>query len=153
MGIYDKPIKSMIDKKNLKISIIDESKKSNVVLNSSDLVEKRECDFGYCEGTFVNGLLYGDGLIYMNCGISFSGAFINGLLNGHGKIEFDTGTIYEGKFVNNLLNGYGKIHFSSGLKYEGTFVDNILNGYGTITKEYGTVCEGVLVNGSLLQIK
>jgi hypothetical protein len=101
------------------------------------------------EGSFVDGLLNGEGKIFSEDVLWEEGLFVEGVLNGEGKI-YSNGTIsQEGCFVNRILNGEGKIYSDGELFQEGYFVNRILNGEGKIYSDGELYQEGIFKNGEL----
>ena len=125
------------------------------------------------EGIFLNGFLFGQGMVIFSNGeiISgnfeknklngegehyrmdqsiYKGQFKNGKYNGKGKEVFNEGNIFEG-FFSEGLKKYGTFEFKNGSKYSGEFSNNIFDGKGKYTwpnkKEYDGIWKDGKMNG------
>lgn len=77
---------------------------------------------------------HGNGMIFNQSKLRYSGEFINGKKHGFGN-EFNSNgeIIYKGQFRNNKRHGYGN-EFKSNYEYEGQWVNNMKNGEGCLYK-------------------
>lgn len=126
------------------------------------------------EGTLKNGMLSGNGKIYVNGKLSREGSFADGKLNGHGTAyvkgntctgEFKNGepwnakgvyplsimehAVYNGTWTNGAPNGPGTVEFTNkNEKIDGTFY-NGLNGTICWIYDDGRRYEGEMTNGML----
>ena len=104
------------------------------------------------EGIFMNGFLFGQGLIIFSNGEILKGNFIKNYLNGAGEHIRKDKSRYIGEFRNGKYSGigqeifpdeskfegfftegekkYGKYEWKNGSKYEGEFKNNIFHGKG-----------------------
>ena len=104
------------------------------------------------EGIFINGFLFGRGLVIFSNGEMISGNFDKNNLDGSGEHYRKDNTIYRGNFKNGKYNGigkeifedgsvfdgffsegqkkYGKYEFKNGSKYHGEFLNNVFHGKG-----------------------
>jgi hypothetical protein len=104
------------------------------------------------EGIFLNGFLFGYGIIIFSNGEILKGNFVNNSLNGRGEHIRKDQSKYTGEFRNGKYNGfgvenysdgsvfegfftegekkYGKYEWKNGSKYNGEFSDNVFNGKG-----------------------
>ena len=104
------------------------------------------------EGDIIDGFPNGEGTITMKDDkeiISKSGTFVNGLLNGEGKIKAHKYTL-QGTFADGKLNGNGVKKITEKdkrLTYYGVFKDNELHGEGKIMYDNGNTYAGTFVNG------
>ena len=89
------------------------------------------------QGTFVNGLLEGEGSYTCVDGSKYTGSFRKGLFSGRGIFASADGYRYTGEFEDDTFNGYGIFETNEGLKYEGGFRDGTFNGEGTLWNENG----------------
>jgi hypothetical protein len=73
-------------------------------------------------GYLKAGKPHGQGKLAYGDSYSLQGSFINGILHGKGVIN-DGGNLMEGLFVTNTLQGSGKMTFKTGLSMKGHFLD------------------------------
>lgn len=69
------------------------------------------------EGTFVDGLLSGQGVHVDAAGNRYEGEFRAGKPNGIGRLAVTTGEIYTGPFVDGLKHGTGETRLTGGSAY------------------------------------
>ena len=99
----------------------------------------------FLRGEFVNGEL-SSGVVYWSSGTIETGTFIDGELFGDGLVEWGEGDVYEGVFDDGDLIE-GKKIFTSGVILEGTYKDNTIYGLGTKILENEFTFEGFFVEG------
>lgn len=100
------------------------------------------------KGTFINGLLEGQGEYNAVNGFHSEGAYKNGLRNGQGMFIDADGNSYKGNFVDDLPDGQGKITFADGETLEGEFKNGKPNGYCTYKDAQGNILQqGTWVDG------
>ena len=107
------------------------------------------------EGIFINGFLFGQGIVIFSNGEIVFGNFVKNNLNGYGEHYRKDKSIYRGQFKNGKYNEsgkeyfldgsffdgfysdgsktYGTYEFKNGSKYVGDFLDNAFHGKGTYT--------------------
>jgi len=88
----------------------------------------------------------------MVSGHTYEGTFINGLKEGHGIVYYAGGTSHKGNFVNNAIEGIGKTVYNNEAFYEGEFKKNFRHGVGKLVTNVNTV-EGVWKNNLRVSIK
>lgn len=87
-------------------------------------------------GEYKDGLPHGRGILYYSSqyGIkSYDGTWINGVMDGEGTLILNTGDKYVGKFKDGQANGYGILYYANGKLYEGDWQNNELHGKGKLT--------------------
>jgi hypothetical protein len=85
------------------------------------------------EGDIAQAVITGNGVLYRDGVMLYSGAFVEGSYNGAGKLYAPTGTlVYEGTFANNLYEGQGKLYEAGRLRYSGDFVGGVFEGAGRL---------------------
>jgi len=92
------------------------------------------------EGIFINGFLFGEGLVIFSNGEILTGTFKSNILDGNGKHVRKDESVYKGEFKNGKYNGIGNEVFKDGSIFEGFFTEG--------EKKYGTY---VFKNGSKYQ--
>jgi hypothetical protein len=78
------------------------------------------------------------------------GTFLGGVMFGEGKITYGDGRVLQGKFAWNELLGEGIATWPDGRRYEGNFCRSRSMGRGTYTHADGTVDEGMFEPGAKL---
>ncbi len=81
------------------------------------------------KGNFINNCLNGKGEHYRKDDSKYTGEFRNGKYNGYGKEEYTDGSVFEGFFTEGEKK-YGKYEWKNGSKYNGEFLDNVFHGKG-----------------------
>lgn len=100
-------------------------------------------------GEVVYGAAGGQGSIYSEYKLVYTGAFSDGKMNGEGTLYYSNGGKATGTFKNDKLNGRGKQYDANGkLKYEGMFADGKIDGEGIYYLSNGDMFEGVSEAGS-----
>ena len=107
------------------------------------------------EGIFLDGLLFGQGIVIFSNGEIVIGNFVKNILEGNGEHFRKDKSYYKGQFKNGKYNGvgkeiledgsvfegifadgqkkYGEYKFKNGSKYQGEFLDNEFHGKGKYT--------------------
>ncbi|MCL1803286.1 MAG: protein kinase [Eubacteriaceae bacterium] len=98
-------------------------------------------------GSFIGGLLTGEGFIKCTDGSRYSGNFSKGLLQGKGSGFFDNGNTYFGDFLNGKFHGIGTYTYADGLTFEGDFSDGKMSGQGLFTWPNGDSFNGGVEDG------
>lgn len=99
------------------------------------------------EGSFINGIWNGKGVLKTNEGDIYEGDFVNGKLQGKGMFKYSNGDVYVGEFLNGRPGGKGIFKYSNGYVYEGVLTDGIPNGMGVMKYLNGDIYEGEWVKG------
>lgn len=99
------------------------------------------------EGIFLNGFLFGQGIVIFSNGEIITGNFIKNLLNGNGEHYRKDKSIYKGQFKNGKYNGNGKETFLDDSFFEGFFSDG-LKKYGTYIFKNGSKYKGEFFNNT-----
>lgn len=122
------------------------------------------------QGSFIDGVAYGQGKFTLSNGTQMEGRFVQDLLNGYvsykdangdryegeawqdywdgqGTYTFADGEVHSGEFMYGSLNGYGTMTLVDGYKYKGEFMDHLPNGYGIATSSDVTSYSGEFVDG------
>ena len=92
------------------------------------------------KGKFVNGEYEGEGVLIDEAkGIKMIGTFAAGQLHGKGKVTtLDDELCHEGTYVNGLLHGHGvEYNWNGGISYEGDFQEGERRGRGKMYDEMG----------------
>lgn len=97
------------------------------------------------EGIFLNGFLYGHGIVICSNGEIISGNFIKNNINGDGEHIRADQSIYKGQFKNGKYNGMGREIFPDGNYFEGFFSDGVKK-YGTYEFKNGSKYNGEFLN-------
>ena len=123
------------------------------------------------EGLFLNGLLFGQGLVIFSNGEILTGIFQRNILNGNGEHYRKDESIYKGEFKNGKYNGigneiykdgsvfegfftdgekkYGSYEFKNGSKYQGEFKNNLFEGKGKYSWTIKKFYDGNWKNGKM----
>lgn len=124
----------------------------NVALRGELMLE-----LGRYVGEYKNGKPHGRGILYYSSqyGIkSYDGTWINGVMEGEGTIIWKDGDKYVGNFKNGQKEGYGIYHFANGLLYEGDLQNDKIHGKGKLTYPANDECdrkyyEGEFISGAM----
>jgi hypothetical protein len=126
--------------------------------------EKTGCTYGNCEngkgtylysngyqyeGSFINGLREGRGLLKGPDGSWYDGMWAKDKFHGQGTHVWPNGAKYTGAWENGVQNGYGIYFYTNGDKYTGYFSDNLFQGQGKYTWADGTSESGLYEKGEL----
>jgi hypothetical protein len=85
------------------------------------------------EGDIAQAIITGNGVLYQDGAVRYSGAFVEGIYNGAGMLYASSGAlVYEGAFANNLYEGQGKLYEAGHLRYSGDFVAGVFEGMGRL---------------------
>ena len=98
-------------------------------------------------GSFVDGLVQGDGKYEEPDGDAYTGGFKNGLRSGQGTLTLKNGETYIGDYKNHFLNGKGTVIYADGGVYEGNFTDGVIDGAGKYRYPDGGIYEGDFKGG------
>ena len=97
------------------------------------------------EGIFLNGFLFGQGIVIFSNGEIVTGNFVKNNLNGAGEHYRKDKSIYRGEFKNGKYNNLGKESFIDGSFFEGFFKDGSKS-YGTFEFKNGNKYKGEFLN-------
>lgn len=78
---------------------------------------------------------------------TYTGSFLNGVIQGNGNMSYDNGEIYSGKFVSGQPNGLGKWLYIDSSVYEGIVLNGKPNGLGVFKQKNGVTYNGQFKNG------
>ena len=85
----------------------------------------------FFEGTFIDNIPTGVGILATSDGTYYSGTWIDGKMCGDGDIFFANGDKYSGEWENNQFNGYGEYRYSqTNASYTGDWKDGLQDGDG-----------------------
>jgi hypothetical protein len=101
------------------------------------------------QGTFVGGLLQGEGKIEWANGARYEGDVKASEPGGRGHMERPTGEIYDGDFVTGRYHGKGTLKWARGDVYVGDFVLGTLHGNGELKHANGDIESGEWNDGLL----
>lgn len=101
------------------------------------------CMSGDCE----NGS--GEAMLLLEDTMYYKGTFVNGVLEGNGRLNNPGKFIYNGEFKENSMTGKGNVSLKSGERYEGMFLNAAYEGEGTYTFKSGESLKGVFKNGTI----
>ena len=123
------------------------------------------------EGIFLDGLLFGQGIVIFSNGEIVTGNFIKNILDGNGEHFRKDKSYYKGQFKNGKYSGmgkeffedgsffegfftdgkkkYGKYQFKNGSKYQGEFLDNEFHGKGKYIWPNKKIYDGNWKNGKM----
>ena len=75
----------------------------------------------------------GEGKLYINDSLYYSGLFKLGQQNGSGKLYKNNKIVFDGIFYNNSKDGTGALYYdnSDNILYHGQFSNDLRNGFGT----------------------
>lgn len=90
---------------------------------------------------FINGRAKGEGAIYFEDGVYFTGRIEDGKMK-RGTLRLKTGNTYEGSFSDDLFEGKGTLRFKDGRMYTGDFVKDKMEGRGVFMWVDGTKYDG-----------
>jgi S1-C subfamily serine protease len=76
------------------------------------------------EANFENGVAQGIGKIIKDDQV-ITGSFIDGMIKGNGTIKNDEGYEYSGNLVNGIAHGYGNITYNTGSTFQGIVKNNV----------------------------
>lgn len=99
------------------------------------------------EGTYVEGLLQGEGFAMFSDGSTYVGFFHEGMMHGTGTLTWPAGDVYNGEFQNDNRQGNGTIIFPDGNTYTGGWEKDAMHGLGVIEWIDGSVFEGEMSRG------
>ena len=99
------------------------------------------------EGTWVDGVMEGNGKYTNRNGTIHECLFVAGRINGHGRIMYKNGVLFEGEFHNGAGRKFGKVTGTEGNTYEGFMERGMYHGQGTYTYKSGANYEGEWKNG------
>lgn len=99
------------------------------------------------KGTFVNGLIEGEGEEKWANGNSFKGNYTQGAKNGFGVLIWENENKakeekYEGEFKDNVFHGKGKYQWGNKKQYVGDWLNGMMDGEGVFTWKDGRVFKG-----------
>ena len=97
------------------------------------------------EGIFLNGFLFGQGIVIFSNGEIVTGNFIKNKLNGKGEHYRKDKSTYRGEFKNEKYDGSGKEYFLDGSFFDGFFSDGSKT-YGTFEFKNGSKYKGDFLN-------
>lgn len=100
------------------------------------------------KGNFINNCLNGKGEHYRKDDSKYTGEFRNGKYNGYGKEEYTDGSVFEGFFTEGEKK-YGKYEWKNGSKYNGEFLDNVFHGKGIYCWPNNKVYDGNWKKGKM----
>ena len=100
------------------------------------------------EGTFENNKLKGNGVHHREDRSVFKGEFLNGKYNGIGNETYIDGTKFEGFFTEGEKK-YGKYEWKNGSKYQGEFKNNLFHGKGIYNWHNKNTYDGNWKNGKM----
>lgn len=83
------------------------------------------------QGTFLNGLKHGIGILELEDGSVYEGEFEDNLISGHGILKYKDKKVYFGSWKQNMMNGIGILSWEDGKHFEGTFIKDSKEGFGT----------------------
>ena len=86
------------------------------------------------------------GKIIFSDGGSYEGSWLNGVIEGNGIAKYANGLIYEGAFSHDKNNGFGTMTYSDGYVYKGNWKNGIQEGDGEEIFPNGTVYKGKFKN-------
>jgi len=99
-------------------------------------------------GTFVDGVLNGEGDEEWTNGVHYHGAFREGVFGGSGEESWPNGDHYIGQFADGKLEGQGRLTAIHGVHFDGTFKNGLIfDGSGYIEYAKDTFYEGAVKNG------
>ena len=134
----------MIKKINNKETIYINGKWENGELKYAIIFEKN----GVYEGEIKNYLYCGKGkFTYADTKNIYEGFFIDGEIFGSGILKYPDGCIYSGQLIDNKKEGEGFFIWSNGYYYKGNFKNDIFNGRGILKKGGEKLYEGGFKNG------
>jgi len=76
------------------------------------------------EGTVVNGVPQGRGVMVFAAGDRYSGEFVHGVSHGQGTYIWKSGNRYDGAWSLGKKHGQGKLTWADGETWEGEFRDD-----------------------------
>jgi S1-C subfamily serine protease len=76
------------------------------------------------EANFENGVAQGIGKIKKDSQV-ITGSFVDGMIMGNGTIKNEEGYEYSGNLVNGIAHGFGNITYNTGSTFEGLVKDNV----------------------------
>lgn len=95
------------------------------------------CMSGDCE----NGS--GEAMLLLEDTMYYEGTFVEGIIDGNGKLNHPGNFVYQGEFKQNGITGKGTISLQSGDRYEGMFLNAAYEGEGTMYYKNGEKLTGV----------
>jgi len=90
-------------------------------------------------GELREGSYDGQGKYVWACGKVYEGSFVNGLPYGKGVMTYPEGYVYEGRFKDGKFHDEGKFTWSPNNYYEGQFYNGEMTSGGTYYTEEGGV--------------
>ena len=101
------------------------------------------CMSGDCE----NGS--GEAMLLLEDTMYYKGTFVNGVLEGNGRLNNPGKFIYNGEFKENSMTGKGSVSLKSGERYEGMFLNAAYEGEGTVYYKNGEKFTGIFKNSEI----
>ena len=90
-------------------------------------------------GSFLDGVFFGDGILSFPDGAVFDCQWENGKRNGHGTATYPEGATYVGEWKDDLFHGHGVYSFPDGTVFDCQWENGKRNGHGTATYPDGSV--------------
>ena len=109
----------------------------------------KHADGTVAQGTFVGGLMQGNGRIEWASGAWYEGEVQATQPQGRGHMERPTGEVYDGDFVNGYYHGKGTVSTARGDSYVGDFVLGKYHGKGEFKYANGDIQSGEWRDDSL----
>jgi len=114
--------------------------------DSNLFFENAENYVGKYQGSLVQNLPHGSGIIKFENGDEFLGTFENGVIEGEGVFIEKNGNKYTGYFSEGKKHGIGTLKYSNGDIYEGEWENDVKCGAGVCTYSNGDIYKGFWEN-------
>ena len=139
---------------NIKDHLLYEGNLVNLEFSGEGILIDMTNDTCY-EGSFKYSKFNGKGIFYYSTdNLHYEkqiGNFVNGVISGNGKLYLKDGYVYEGNFYDNSIEGNGIIYYPNNHpfceKYIGSFENNMPNGKGQMYCKDGDILEGLWQDG------
>lgn len=84
-------------------------------------------------GEFINDTIFhGYGLYFFDDGGYYRGSFIDGIMDGNGEMHIPEQEKYVGEFKDGKYHGFGTLFYFDGGKYEGNWANGLREGFGKL---------------------